>query len=415
MAERRLKVGVAGLGVGAVHILRHLESAPFIELYAGADSDVRARERFEAVFPEARSFDSVERLAADPEVEAVWVATPSHLHARHVVLLANAGKHVAVQKPMALTLDEAAAMIAAAERNDVQLLAGNSQSFATPVRAMRQVVRSGELGKLCAINVFAYHDWMLKAHKPEDLDPRAGGGVVYRAAPHQIDTIRLIGGGLLKTVRGTQGQWMPQRGAAGYCVAYTEFADGTPAVMIQNAYGYFVADEMMPWAPAADAAFAWANERARARGAQRRAVRDGTRDEAADYQRRSLGGALDSGLGRPWSGREWATDLGIVLISCERGEMRHSPSGLYIYSDDGIREAGLSIGSPWVAEIREMYEGIVQRGKVFHSGRWGMATLEVALAIMESATTHRQVELRHQVELDPDYDAALAYFMEERV
>src|SRR5262245_8627069 len=135
MAERRLKVGVAGLGVGAVHILRHLESASFVELHAGADSDAGVRQRFQAICPEARSYDSVEQLAADPDVEAVWVATPSRLHSQHAVMLANAGKHVAVQKPMALTLDQAAEMIAAAERNDVLLLAGNSQSFATPVRA----------------------------------------------------------------------------------------------------------------------------------------------------------------------------------------------------------------------------------------------------------------------------------------
>jgi phthalate 4,5-cis-dihydrodiol dehydrogenase len=389
--------------VGATHILRHMEAAPYIELLAGADIDARAGDRFREFFPEAKVYDSVEKLASDPDVEAVWVATPSRLHAQHAIVLANAGKHVAVQKPMALTLNDAAAMVEAAERNAVILLAGNSQSFATPVRMMRQVVRSGELGRLCAINVFAYHDWLLKARKPKDLDVREGGGVVYRAAPHQIDTIRLIGGGLLKSVRGTQAHWMPERGVPGYSAAYTEFVDGTPAVLIQNAYGYFVTEEMVPWVRDAEQ-LAWASERVAQRGAIRRALRNGTRDEAADYQARSVGGPLDTGIPRPSKDREWATDLGIVIVSCERGDIRQSPNGLYVYSDDGIREIGVPRGSAWEAELREMYDAVVRNARIVHTGRWGMATLEVALAIVESARTHRQVELRHQVELDADHD-----------
>jgi phthalate 4,5-cis-dihydrodiol dehydrogenase len=404
MGERRLGVGVVGLGVGAAHILRHLQAAPYTELCAGADIDPQARERFRAVFPEAKVYATLDQLAADPDVEAVWVATPSRLHAQHTIALANSGKHVAVQKPMALSLDEAAAMIDAADRNNVILLAGNSQSFATPVRMMRQLVRSGQLGSLCAINVFSYHDWLLKARKPEDLDVAEGGGVVYRAAPHQIDTIRLIGGGLLKTVRGTHAKWMAERAAPGYSAAYAEFTDGTPAVLIQNAYGYFVTEEMMPWVPSGEQ-FAWASQRVAQRGAIRRMLRDGTRDEAAEYQARSVGGSMDSGAPAPGRSREWATDLGIVVVSCERGDIRQSPRGLYVYTDDGIREISLPSGSAWEAEIREMYEAIVTRGKAFHSGRWGMATLEVALGIVESARTHRQVTLRHQVQLDQEYDA----------
>jgi phthalate 4,5-cis-dihydrodiol dehydrogenase len=401
MAERRLRAGVVGLGVGAVHILRHMQTAADIELSAGADIDPQVRDRFRAVYPEAGVYDSIEQLAADRQVEVVWVATPSRLHAEHAILLANAGKHVAVQKPMAVTLEEAAAMIEAAERNNVVLLASNSQSFSTPIRAMRQIVRSGELGRLGAINVFAYHDWLLKARKPEDLDVHQGGGVLYRAAPHQIDSIRLIGGGLLRSVRGTLGQWLPERPVPGYGAAYAEFVDGTPAVLIQNAYGYFVGEEMVPWGPSTDQ-FAWANARTAQRGAVRRSLREHARDETAEYQARSIGGAQDTGRPGPGGGREWATDLGIVVVSCERGDIRHSPDGLYIYSDEGIREISLQRGSAWTAELREMYNAIVQQTRPIHSGRWGMATLEVVLGIMESARTHLQVELRHQVEAEAD-------------
>jgi phthalate 4,5-cis-dihydrodiol dehydrogenase len=186
-------------------------------------------------------------------------------------------------------------------------------------------------------------------------------------------------------------------------VAYTEFVDGTPAVLIQNAYGYFVGEEMVPWAPSTDQ-FAWANARTAQRGALRRSLREHARDESAEYQARSVGGEQDTGPPRPGGSREWATDLGLVVVSCERGDIRHSPDGLYVYSDEGIREISLPRGSAWTAEIREMYNAVVQQTRPIHSGRWGMATLEVVLGIMESARTHRQVQLRHQVEAEVDDD-----------
>lgn len=172
MAERRLKAGVVGLGVGAALMVREMEASPTFDLCAAADIDSSARERFSREFPAVRLYDGIEGLAADPDVEVVWLATPNPLHAEHSVLLANAGKHVMVQKPMALTLAEARRMVEAAERNHVKLLAGHSKAYTSPIQMMRQIVRSGELGKLCAINAFASNGWLMNTRKAEDLDPR---------------------------------------------------------------------------------------------------------------------------------------------------------------------------------------------------------------------------------------------------
>lgn len=310
-------------------------------------------------------YGSVEQLAADPEVDAVWVATPNRFHAEQTILLANAGKHVVVQKPMAITLQEAEGMVAAAERNTVQLIAGNSASFATPIRMMGQIVRSGQLGKVRAINVLAYHSWLLGTRMPEDLDVQQGGGVVYRAGPHQIDTIRLIAGGKLKRVRATYGQWMPERAAPGYYAAYLEFEDGTPAVAIENAYGYFVTEEMVPW----DASTEPHERKPAERAASRRGLRDGTRNEAAEYQRGRFRAPSAAGERQGYHVREWVADMGIVIVSCERGDIRQSPDGLYPYSDDGVREIKLPTGSPWEAEQAELYNAVVHGRKAAHSGR----------------------------------------------
>src|SRR5262249_42342217 len=155
-------------------MVREMAASDYTDLCAVADVDPDARERFHSVFPGPRVYETIDQLADDPEVEAVWLATPNRLHREHAVLLARSGKHVMVQKPLAVTPEEAGGMAETADGCNGKLRAGHSQSFAAPIRMMRQIVRSGELGRLCAINVLAYNSWLLSPRKYEDLAPAAG-------------------------------------------------------------------------------------------------------------------------------------------------------------------------------------------------------------------------------------------------
>src|SRR5207248_3446053 len=143
--------------------------------------------------------------------------------AEHAIMAAEHGKHVVVEKPMALSIEQAEKMLDAADKNGVKLLAGHTQSFSPPIRTMRRIIQSGKLGKLCAIHIMAYSDWMLRPRTADELDPSQGGGVPYRQVPHQGDSIRLLGGGMLRSVRAMTGQWMPARPISGYYCAYLEF------------------------------------------------------------------------------------------------------------------------------------------------------------------------------------------------
>src|SRR5215210_4827823 len=99
-----------------------------IELVAGADPRPEARAKFEADF-RGKAFDSVEKLCADPSVELVYIATPHQFHAPNVIAAASCKKHILVEKPMALSLEECRTMIAAARDAGVQLIVGHSHSF----------------------------------------------------------------------------------------------------------------------------------------------------------------------------------------------------------------------------------------------------------------------------------------------
>lgn len=393
IVERKLKLGIVGIGVGAAEILPAMESMPQIELVAGADINRRVLETFQARYG-VRVYDSVEKLCRDPEVEAVWISTPNKYHGPHTIIAAEHGKHVVVEKPMAISLEEAGRMIEAAEKNKVKLLCGHTQSYGPHIRTMRRIIRSGELGRLCAMHVWAYTDWMLRPRTAEELDVAQGGGVPYRQGPHQVDSIRLLGGGMVRSVRGTVGQWFPGRPIPGYYSAYLEFDDGTAATIAHNGYGYFLTSELVPWG----------TDRQRYGPEERAAIRkkllDKTRDESSDKDAMRIGGAEErqifrrGGERRPWV----PNDLGILIVTCEKGDIRQSQYGLFVYGDDGVRDVPLPEGgASRRGELEELYNAIVLEKPIRHTGRWGMATLEVCLAIMQSGRERREILLSHQV------------------
>src|SRR5262245_64930654 len=117
---KKLKIGVAGLG-RAFAVTAPALRDPRVQVVAGADPRPEACRRFESDF-KAKTYPSVEELCADPAVEVVYIATPHQFHAAHTLAAAALGKHVLVEKPMALTIDDCRAMIGAARKAGVQLV-----------------------------------------------------------------------------------------------------------------------------------------------------------------------------------------------------------------------------------------------------------------------------------------------------
>ena len=396
---RTLNVGVVGLGLAAASAIPAMVAMPHVNLVAGADINPRALQVFQEKHG-AKVYASIEALCDDPDVDTVWIATPNTCHCPHVILAAEHGKHVIVEKPMAISLAEAARMIEAAERHGVQLVCGGSRSFSPVVRKMREVVVSGALGRLRAMTTWSATDWMLRPRRPDELDVSQGGGVVYRQAPHQVDSVRLLAGGKVSSVRGVTGQWMaPRQTAPGFFSALLEFDNGALATLVYSAYGYFMASELFePGASGPDA------PGLEGRLAARQHITTGTRDEAAAKEQRTLEAqrtGQGAGAAAP-RGSRFLSDLGLLVVSCEHGEMRQSPGGIYIYADAGTSEVPLTeTRGAYAPELDEIYDALVYGKPVLHGGRWGLATLEVCLAIMQSATEHRDIPMQHQVAL-PD-------------
>ncbi|HEY3118203.1 MAG TPA: Gfo/Idh/MocA family oxidoreductase, partial [Chloroflexota bacterium] len=394
-----IKLGMAGLGIGGGMILAGAEKMPEVEVFAAADTRKSALDAFQTRY-EGRVYDSVKALCEDPDVEVVWVATPNNMHSEHVVMAAEHGKHVVSEKPMALNVEQCERMVEAAEKNGVKLSCGHTFSLSPGIQAMRKEIKSGELGKLCALNVWMFSDWMLKPRMPEEVDVSLGGGVVYRHGPHLLDSVRLLGGGMVRSVRAMTGSWMKERpNAPGNYCAYIEFEDGTPATVAYSGYGYFNSSELT-WG-IGDRLYS-AEEAVKVR----KQLSSGEFDvEAEKEAMRFLGGA-----GRPTATR--GTDgagqgggggiggnihFGVYIASCERGDIRQSPTGLLVYDDNGKREVELSTErESGNGELMEMYRALREGGTIKHDGRWGMATLELIYSVMQSGRERREIMLTHQ-------------------
>ena len=105
-------------------------------------------------------------------------------------------------------------MIAAARHAGVHLIVGHSHSFDAPILRTRALIASGEYGAVRMITALNYTDFLMRPRRPEELDTAQGGGAVFNQAAHQVDIVRLLGGGRVKSVRAHDrrvGQAAPDR------------------------------------------------------------------------------------------------------------------------------------------------------------------------------------------------------------
>jgi phthalate 4,5-cis-dihydrodiol dehydrogenase len=405
MAEP-LRLGVAGLGMGAGRVIPEIARLPFIRLTAGADLRKHALDQFQAEFG-AAAFTSIEDMCASPDVDAVYVATPHEYHAQHTIIALNNKKHVIVEKPMAVSIEECEAMNAAADKNGVKLLCGHTHSFDPGVRKMAEVVRSGELGAPVMINSSYYKNFIYRPFS--DHDVAMSRGVVLNQGPHQVDVVRLLGGGMVRSLRATAGAADPTRGepperpAEGHYVCYLEFENGVAAALVFSGYAYFDTAELV-WGIGEGGlqvdpqAFIDAHAFFRNIGAgPDRGNRMEQLLESWRYGGAHVGEWFGGGASGAAGGERHQPFFGLTIVTCEKGDIRQSPDGVYLYTENGRREVPIEKGAHGrEAEMRELYDAVVEGRPAFHDGRWGEATLEVCLAMLESTARHEEILMKHQ-------------------
>ena len=380
--SRRLGVAVAGLGLAGQRDLAAVLAHPAVDLIAVADP----HDQLVAAAPAGVArYSDVTTLCRDDRVDVIWLATPHELHLRHALLATDAGKHLIVEKPLALTPAECGDITKAAERNGVALVVGHTESFAPDVRKARELIAAGELGPVRMILTCNYTDFLYRPRRPEELDTERGGGIVYAQLPHQVDVVRYLAASPVRAVRASVGAWDPDRPTEAACTAFVDFESGAAASLVYSGYDHFSTGDIS-CAPARGAGHAPAPGRARQQLGQL-AADSGSEGAARISRAEALAGAGAASADPPF---------GFTLISCDAADLRLAGRAVAVYGSDGYREVQVdaSRGLPGRAEvIDELVDAVSYGRNGLHDGAWGRRTLEVCLAILSSARERREILL----------------------
>jgi phthalate 4,5-cis-dihydrodiol dehydrogenase len=390
--ERVLGVGVIGLGGASLAMIPRFVKNPYYRIAAAADIDTEIMDRFRKDFPDAESYDNAEGLCTSRGVDLIYIATPNRFHAEHARMALESKKHVLIEKPMTIDIAGAEQMIATAKRNGVLLGVNVKHSFEPRVLRLREMARTGEFGRLRMINSWRFADWLYRPRTPEELTPEFGGGILWRQGPHQFDIIRTIGGGMVRSLRGTASTWDPSRRVPGCHAAYLDFDDGTLATAVYSGYDHFDSVEFVQRGYAVEPA-----NHARARR-ELRAARDPDWEARAAREERYGGSRIRSSDPRPAQPSLGWIMGGPLIVSFDKADVRLTPGGLTVYGDEELREIKLGVKGEDGRDgrINTFYHAIVKDRPLPADGAWGMATLEVLLAIEQSGRERKEVFLTHQ-------------------
>jgi predicted dehydrogenase len=198
MTLPRVRWGLIGCGdIARKRVAPALRDVPESELVAVARARSDQAESFAREFGVPRWYTTAEELVADKEIDAVYIATPVHLHASQAIAAAHAGKHVLCEKPMAMTVGECEQMMTACDDRGVRLGVAYYRHFYPVVVRLKEILASGEIGTpvIVQINAFEYFD-------PAPENPRrwllerelSGGGPMFDFGCHRIEVlINLLG------------------------------------------------------------------------------------------------------------------------------------------------------------------------------------------------------------------------------
>lgn len=376
--EDRVRLGVVGLGRGFVLSLPALLADPRIEIRAGCDVREEARHALAAQFG-ARVSDDPAALCEGSDIDAVYVASPHEMHAEHVACAAAAGKHVLVEKPMTIDLDQAQRMVETCDAAGVQLIVGPCHGFDAPVLTARRLIESDQFGQPLMLHSLQCTDFIYRPRRAEELDP-SRGGLWLAQAIHQVDTVRVLLGAPAIRVTARSANSDAARGIDGTYSALIEFEGGAFASLSYSGYGRFDSDRWQDWI---------GENGARKSGG------------SAGQQRARLLAADEAGLKAargfgPDTQPVWPRaheHFGPTLVFCERADLRITPFGVHIYADSGERFERCAPALPRAAVMDALVAAVRRNARPHQSGEWALDSLEICHALAMSAAHGAAVDL----------------------
>jgi predicted dehydrogenase len=231
-------IGVGIIGAGRVCGAHATAAAALAQtrLVGVAEPDEARRARFIERFG-GQGFADYRELFDAPGVDAVVLALPHHLHVGVACAAFEAGKHVLIEKPMAVTVDECDAILGAAKRANKKLMIAHSQQYFPVNRAVKALLDSGEVGTMVMATDIWYKPFFGREIRPPwFLDAAKGGGMWPMNGSHMIDRMTTFTGSEVVAVKAMVGAYFFDQPATDAGIAILQFRNGVYTTIAHAGY-----------------------------------------------------------------------------------------------------------------------------------------------------------------------------------
>lgn len=229
------RIGIIGAGSYGEQHAKAIAALDSAVLTAASRTNVDALAAFNAQYG-GTGYTDWQTLLADPNVDAVVIATPHHLHTEIAVRAAQAGKHILLEKPMAPTLAECRQIVDAASAAGVQLMLGHVNHFVPAYQAAKQILESGELGEVVMGTATMQKYWMEANRREWHLDRSSGGGVWMTVGVHPLDRMTWLIDSPVTHVSAQFGTHFYEQQADDAGMAFVRYASGASGSIVSVGY-----------------------------------------------------------------------------------------------------------------------------------------------------------------------------------
>lgn len=243
-----LKIGIIGAGIICEEHIRSIEKMDNVKLQAISDIIIGRAEVYTKRC-NANAYVDYKEMILREDLDVVIINLPHNLHKEATILAAEHGIHVLLEKPMAISTKDCKDMIRAAQKNNIKLMVGHIQRYFPHNRKIKEIVQSGELGRLVAItdtrNSYYFSDQRPRWFLNKEL---AGGGIFMNLGAHSLDKIRWIVDSKFKRFEGKVSYFDERFNVEGSVQLFLEMENGVTALItcvgyqvptIEETYYYF--------------------------------------------------------------------------------------------------------------------------------------------------------------------------------
>jgi predicted dehydrogenase len=182
--EKTPVIGIAVIGAGywGPNLVRNAQATSGLRLRYLCDLDVEKARRVLGEYSTVRATASLDEVLADPEVQAVAIATPAATHLPVALAALEAGKHVLVEKPLAANFSDGLKLVETAEQRGLTLMLDHTFAYTSAVQHLRKIIRGGEIGDIQYIDSVRINLGLVQP----DVD------VLWDLAPHDLSIFEAI-------------------------------------------------------------------------------------------------------------------------------------------------------------------------------------------------------------------------------